>query len=81
MDLLSLLVPPPTKKKKKMLSLNIVKSPYEDHSKLRPLHIQTGLYSLKCYFSYDIVINNKTTLLIRALLSSLKGGLNIGILL
>ena len=35
----------------------------------------------KMYFSYDIIFDIKTTSLIRPLLGSPKGGLNIGILL
>ena len=33
------------------------------------------------YFPYDIISDSKTSSLIRPLLGSLKGGLNIGILL
>ena len=54
---------------------------------LRPLKIKTTsllrpvIASPKWYFPYDIIFDIKTTSLIRPLLDSLKGGLNIGILL
>ena len=54
---------------------------------LRPFEIKTtSLFrlvfaSLKWYFPYDIILDNKTASLITPLLGSPKGGLNIGILL
>ena len=52
---------------------------------LRPLEIKTTIQIDHCQsqmiFFYDIVFDIKTTSLIRPLLSSPKGGLNIGIFL
>ena len=65
----------------------MIRKKYSKISLLRPLEIKTPsllrlvFASPKWYFPYDIVFDVKTTLLVRPLLGSPKGGLNIGILL